>query len=112
MNLQEILSIAFATLLVLVAAHFCVYYVIRTLYPPAPAPVPVPAPILVTEPAPIPKTNFEPPRQVEQQHVNIPTYEAPVSLEAPRQEGATNLENLLQDPPVQRDTRVDSAQPQ
>jgi hypothetical protein len=111
MNLQEILSIAFATLLVLVAAHFCVYYVIRTLYPPAPIPAPTPAPIPV-QAAPIPKTNFEPPRQVEQQHVNIPTYEAPVSLEAPRQEGATNLENLLQDPPVQRDTRVDSTQPQ
>ncbi len=110
MNLQEILSIAFATLLILVAAHFCVYYVIRTLYPPAPAPAPTPAPIPV-QAAPIPKTNFEPPRQVEQQHVNIPTYEAPISLEAPRQEGSTNLENLLQDPAVQRDTRVDSAQP-
>ncbi len=109
MNLQEILSIAFATLLILVAAHFCVYYVIRTLYPPTPAPVPVPAPIPV-QVAPIPKTNFEPSRQVEQ-HVDIPTYETPVSLEAPRQEGSTNIENLLQDPPVQRDTRVDSAQP-
>lgn len=111
MNLQEILSIAFATLLILVVAHFCVYYVVRTLYPPAPAPSP--APILVAaQPAPIPKTNFEPPRQVEQQHVNIPTYETPVSLEAPRQEGSTNLENLLQDSTVQRDTRVDSTQPQ
>lgn len=107
MNLQEILSIAFATLLILVAAHFCVYYVIRTLYPPTPAPVSAPIPVQAT---PIPKTNFEVPRQVEQ-HVDIPTYETPVSLEAPRQEGATNIENLLQDPPVQRDTRVDSAQP-
>jgi hypothetical protein len=105
MNLQEILSIAFATLLILVAAHFCVYYVIRTLYPPTPAPAPIPV-----QATPIAKTNFEVPRQVEQ-HVDIPTYETPVSLEAPRQEGATNIENLLQDPPVQRDTRVDSAQP-
>jgi hypothetical protein len=112
MNLQEILSIAFATLLILVVAHFCVYYVVRTLYPPAPAPAPSPAPFLVAaQPPPIPKTNFEPPRQVEQ-HVDIPTYETPVSLEAPRQEGSTNLENLLQDSTVQRDTRVDSTQPQ
>lgn len=108
MDLQNILSIAFATLLILVAAHFCVYYVIRTLYPPA---APVPAPIPVSVPAPVSKTNFEPPKQVEQ-HVHIPTYEAPVSLEPPRQEGATNLENLLQDPPVQRDTRVDPPQSQ
>ena len=103
---MDILSIALVTLIVLVVAHFSVYYVVRTLYPPAPAPVPTPMPIV--------KTNFEQPRvnPTEQQHVNIPTYEAPVSMEPQRQEGSTNLENLLQDPPVQRDTRVDPPQPQ
>jgi hypothetical protein len=112
MDLQNILSIAFATLLILVAAHFCVYYVIRTLYPPAVPMVPAPTPAPV--PAPVSKTNFEPPRevQVQEQHVNIPTYETPVSLDPPRQEGATNLENLLQDTPVQRDTRLDTPQSQ
>ena len=102
---MDILSIALTTLIVLVVAHFCVYYVVRTLYPPAPAPVPVPAPQIV-------KTNVDPPKvnSLEQQHVSIPTYETPVSMDTTREEGSTNLENLLQDPSIQRDTRVDSPQ--
>lgn len=103
---MDILSIALTTLIVLVVAHFCVYYVVRTLYPPTLVPSPAPAP------AQILKTNIEPSKvnPLEQQHVDIPTYETPVSMDTKREEGATNLENLLQDPPVQRDARVDPPQ--
>lgn len=102
---MDILSIALTTLIVLVVAHFCVYYVVRTLYPPAPVPVPVPAPQIVKTNNELPKVN-----PLEQQHVSIPTYETPVSMDTKREEGSTNLENLLQDPPVQRDARLDPPQ--
>ncbi len=72
---MEILSIALASLVVLVVAHFVVYWVVTTLYPPAP--VQAPAPVV----------SFTEPPATEQQNVRIPTYEAPVSAEAPREEG-------------------------
>ncbi len=75
MEFSEILSIAIASLIVLVLAHFATYWVVRTLYPPTPAPLPMPA------------VSFtEPPKTEEVQHVVVPTYEAPVPVEAPRQE--------------------------
>lgn len=79
MEFSEILSIALASLIVLVIAHFAVYWVVRTLYPPTPvsAPVSVPIPTAVS---------FTEPPVTEQQHVVVPTYEAPVSTEAPREE--------------------------
>lgn len=96
---MEIVSIAIATLVVLVLAHFAVYYVVRTLYPPPPAaPAPVPVPAAAPEPVFI-----QPPEQ--HQDVRIPTYETP--LETTRKEGATPI-GELQNPPVQRDTGVDS----
>ncbi len=77
MEFSEILSIALASLIVLVIAHFAAYWVVRTLYPPAPAPLPLPTPA-------VPFT--EPPKVEEAQHVVVPTYEAPIPTEAPREE--------------------------
>ena len=76
MEFSEILSIAIASLIVLVLAHFAVYWVVKTLYPPTP---------IVSLPAPT--VSFtEPPKPEEVQHVVVPTYEAPISTEVPRQD--------------------------
>jgi hypothetical protein len=102
---MEILSIAVATLVVLVLAHFAVYYVVRTLYPPAQPPTPAPAPA----PAPAPVFT-QPPIVEQQQHVVIPTYEASMSVETTRKEGSTPI-GELQGPTIQRDTGLDAAHP-
>ena len=97
MEFKDIFAIAFATLIVLVITHFVVFWVVRTLYPPAPAPIPeAPKPIFVQQAAPTQET---------QQNVSIPTYEASIPMEAPRQEGATPIGDLSRDP-VQRDAGV------
>lgn len=77
MTIQDILSIALASLVVLVVAHFAVVWVVKTMYPPPP-PAPVPMPVVSFTPPPV---------QEQVQHVSVPTYEAPVSAEAPREEG-------------------------
>ena len=78
MELKDILTVAIASVIVLVVAHLAVFYVVKTLYPPAPvvaaAPVYMPPPPVFTPP-------------VEQmQSVNVPTYISPVPAEAPRKE--------------------------
>ncbi len=78
---MEILSIALASLVVLVVAHFAVYWVVKTLYPPPPTVVPAPVP------APAPAVSFTEPPLTEQQDVRIPTYEAPVPAPGPSEEG-------------------------
>lgn len=83
MEFSEILSIALASLIVLVIAHFAVYWVVRTLYPPAPTPVSDPIPVAIP-----PAVSFTEPPALEQQNVVVPTYEAPVPTETPREEGA------------------------
>lgn len=80
MEFSEILSFALASLIVLVIAHFAVYWVVRTLYPPTP---PVAIPVMT---APVPAVSFTEPPVTEQQHVIVPTYEAPVSAQTPSQE--------------------------
>jgi len=103
MEFKDILSVALATLIVLVVSHFAVFWVVRTLYPPIPAPQQVimaqPPPI-VSEPVIEPQTFTQP--SVVEQHVTLPTYETSVPLEAARQEGGSNFSDL-QSPPVQRD---------
>lgn len=93
MDLRDILSVAVASLIVLVVAHLAVFWVIRTLYPPAHAVV-LPSPV----PAPTPTPVFtEPPtKQVTEtsQAVNVPTYETPIQLEAAGAEGYTDLSQL------------------
>jgi len=85
MELQEILSVALGTLIVIVIAHFAVFWVVRTMYPPPPSVVYMPAP---TPPAvsSTPIETFTSPALPEQQNVSVPTYAPPVSVEAPREE--------------------------
>lgn len=80
MDVTTIVSIAIASLLVFVVAHFVVFWVVKTMYPPSQEPAPV-----VTF-SPEPPQVFTPPVQ-DIQHVTIPTYEAPVPAETPDKEG-------------------------
>lgn len=89
MELQEVLTLALGTLVTVVLAHFAVYWVVKTLYPKAPVPVAA-APVEVAVPvsAPVvlpPQQVYSPPAGIEQ-HVELPTYATPVSVEAPREE--------------------------
>lgn len=88
MELQEILSVAIGTLVVIVIAHFAVFWVVRTLYPP-----PV---MMVQQPQPV----FTPAPVIPQQDVTIPTYTPPVPVEAPREEGERR------GPPPPEDTSI------
>lgn len=104
MEFKEILAIALATLIVLVVAHFAIFWVLRTLYPPS-------APIV---PTPVPETktvHVSPQSFTQQQDVNIPTYETAISMETPREEGSTSIADL-QSNPVQGNTGLDTPKPQ
>lgn len=74
---------AIGTLVVVVLSHFAVYWVVKTLYPPPPKVIQVPVPMPVA--APPPQQAYTPPA-VTEQHVELPTYAPPVSVEAPREE--------------------------
>jgi len=79
MDFQTILSVALASLVVFVLAHFAVFWVVKTMYPPKAEEHHV----TFVEP---PKQVFtEPPETI--QHVSVPTYEAPVPSETPDKEG-------------------------
>lgn len=79
MNVTEIVATAVATLIVLVLAHLAVYWVVKTLYPPQPQ----------VQPMEVKTVTFaEPPKEEQDvQRVVLPTYEAPVPTEAPRETG-------------------------
>ncbi len=74
---------AIGTLVVVVLSHFAVYWVVKTLYPPPPKVIQVPVSMPVAAPAP--QQAYTPPA-VTEQHVELPTYAPPVSVEAPREE--------------------------
>jgi hypothetical protein len=100
MELQEILSVALGTLIVIVIAHFAVFWVVRTMYPPPPSVVYMPAP---TAAAPVlsstPIETFTSAAVPEQQNVSVPTYSPPVPVEAPREERRAG-------PPPPEDTSI------
>ena len=73
---------AIGTLVVVVLSHFAVYWVVKTLYPPPPKVIQVPVPMPAVPP---PQQAYTPPA-VTEQHVELPTYAPPVSVEAPREE--------------------------
>ncbi len=102
MELQEILSVALGTLIVIVIAHFAVFWVVRTMYPPPTSVVYMPAPTAAV-PAPAisstPIETFTSPPLTEQQNVTVPTYAAPVPVEAPREEKRAG-------PPPPEDTSI------
>jgi hypothetical protein len=83
MDLQEVVTLVLGTLITVVLAHLAVYWVVKTMYPPAPRVV---APVMIAAPPPpvIPQV-YTPPAVLEQ-HVELPTYATPVSVDAPREE--------------------------
>jgi hypothetical protein len=93
MELQEILSVSIGTLVVIVLAHFAVFWVVRTLYPPQV--------VMVQQPA---QQIFTPAPEIIQaeavQNVTLPTYAPPVPVEAPREEGERR------GPPPPEDTSI------
>jgi hypothetical protein len=84
MELQDVLTMAIGTLVVVVLSHFAVYWVVKTLYPPPPKVIQVPVPMPVAPPPPAQQAYIPP--AVPEQHVELPTYAPPVSVEAPREE--------------------------
>lgn len=88
MDVWELLSVALTSLILLVVIHITVFFVVRTMYPPAPRVTFAPPPA-----APKPQV-FTEPTKTEQQSVNVPTYEATVPTQPPSQEGATDLASL------------------
>ena len=100
---MDILGTALSVLVILVVTHIAVFWVVRTLYPPAPTPPPAPAPVPVEV-----QQTFTQPTQV--QHVTIPTYEAPVQLETSNQERGANFTNT-QSSTIQRDPGLASVDP-
>jgi hypothetical protein len=93
MNSVEVLSLALTSLGILVFIHFTVFWVVRTMFPPAPPSAPSPAPAPVTTPLPAP-VYVQPPET--KQELNVPTYEPPVQMETPRKEipGTTDIAAL------------------
>jgi hypothetical protein len=88
MDLQEVLTLVIGTLVTVVLAHLAVYWAVKTMYPPTPRASPVamvPAPVMAAAPPPMAPQVYSPPAVVEQ-HVELPTYATPVSVEAPREE--------------------------
>jgi hypothetical protein len=98
MELQEILSVAIGTLVVIVIAHFAVFWVVRTLYPPPVVYMPQPQPQQPQQQV------FTPPAVIPQaepiQNVTIPTYAPSMPVEAPREEGERR------GPPPPEDTSI------
>ena len=83
MDVQTILSVAVASLVIFVIAHFAVFWVVKTMYPPkASEPHVTFAEPLVAEP---PQVLTAP--SVDIQHVTVPTNEAPVPAKTANEEG-------------------------
>ena len=99
MDVQTIVGIAIASLVVIVLAHVAIVWFLRTMYPSAPVSPSVPIP--ETKTIHVSPQSFTDPEQ----HVSIPTYETPLPNETPREEGATPIGELSRDP-VQRDAGV------
>jgi hypothetical protein len=108
MDLRDILSIAIASIIVLVVAHVAAFWVVRTLYPPV-APPRVESQVFVAPP-PAPPLVFTQPPVEEQQAVNVPTYQAPIQLEAAREEGSDNF-SFNPGVPTKRDAGVVGSNP-
>lgn len=113
MDLTEILTVAIATLIVLVVCHFTVFWVVRSLYPPpppAPVLVPVPAPVVEqVRQAPVPEQTFAHPSS--EQHVVLPTYEEAPRMESNNTQRSPPPDVVAQGPPAARDPRLDTVDP-
>ena len=102
-----VLTVGLSTLVLLILTHIAVFWVVRTLYPPPPQVVyvPAPRPPVETHTVNVPVTSLlktEVPTTIAQE-VNVPTFEAPVSLEAAGQEGGANFDPNGPIAPAKRD---------
>lgn len=88
MDFQTILSVAVASLIVFVIAHFAVFWVVKTMYPPQ-ALVHTEPHVTFAEPVvtPPPQAQVFTPPAVDIQHADVPTYEAPVPAKTANEEG-------------------------
>ena len=87
MEAYDILATALSSLIMLIVIHLSVFGVIRWMYPPIQA---TPAVRFVEAPQETRPPSFTQPPEVKQE-INVPTYPAPIPVEAPREEGGTEL---------------------
>lgn len=83
------LVMAMSSLIMLIVIHVSVFAVVRWMYPPVPVQqVRFAEPIAQAPPPPFTQSSTLPFTQSPQmkQEVNVPTYETPVPMEAPREE--------------------------
>ena len=107
MELQEILSVSIGTLVVIVIAHFAVFWVVRTLYPPQVMMVQQAPQQQVFTPAPV-----LPQAEPQVQNVTIPTYATPVPVAPPREEGERRGPPPPEDTSIRGKPGMDPALPQ
>jgi len=94
MEAYDVLVMAMSSLIMLIVIHVSVFAVVRWMYPPTPVqqvrfaepPARAPPPPPFTQSSTLP---FTQPAQMKQE-VNVPTYETPISMEAPREERQPN----------------------
>lgn len=87
MEAYDVLVMAMSSLIMLIVIHVSVFAVVRWMYPPMPQ-----QQVRFAEPparAPPPPPPFTQPTQMKQE-VNVPTYETPIPMEAPREERQPN----------------------
>lgn len=85
MEAYDVLVMAMSSLIMLIVIHISVFAVVRWMYPP----IPVQQVRFAEPPARAAPPPFTQPPQMKQE-VNVPTYETPVSMEAPREERQPN----------------------
>ena len=92
MEAYDVLVMAMSSLIMLIVIHVSVFAVIRWMYPPMPQQVRFAEPPARVAPPPFTQSSTLPFTQSTQmkQEVNVPTYETPVSMEAPREERQPN----------------------
>lgn len=86
MEAYDVLVMAMSSLIMLIVIHVSVFAVVRWMYPPTPVQQVRFAEPVAQAPPPPP---FTQPAQMKQE-VNVPTYETPIPMEAPREERQPN----------------------
>ena len=88
MEAYDVLVMAMSSLIMLIVIHVSVFAVVRWMYPPQQVRFaePLAPPPPVTQSSTLPFT--QPPQM--KQEVNVPTYETPIPMEAPREERQPN----------------------
>ena len=110
MEVTQFLGLALSSLVVIVTLHFVVFWVVKTMYPPAP--VQAPLPVMIT-PAPPPQVFTEPPVQkVDVDNVVLPTYETSVPVAPPREEEPRRGPPPPEETSIRRKPGVDTPIPQ